>query len=505
MGNDQSNAAMPGVLREPSGTSQHPSLGIGLDPARVPTSTAVQEDTAAHQAVLKTVKGHHKKAYQLLNEALDQDQAKAIHRARQLYHEGLSAMQQGLEVDATGESPALLEARHLQAKMRANHEQIKARLDELNNQALAASALKPAASGPAVPRTRSHDPRTQPPHQPIELPKFLRERRSHSVSGTDAKHIPPAKHGSGKPASNANNLKNIDHKMAHRILNEIVDNTSDLKMEDVIGLEQAKKALHETIVLPNVRPDLFTGLRKPAKGILLFGPPGNGKTMLAKAVAASAKATFFNLSASSLTSKWVGEGEKLVRALFAMARELQPSIIFIDEIDSLLMARSSEEQESSRRMKTEILIQFEGLGSSSDDRVLVMGATNTPHELDTAAIRRFPIRIYVPMPDVRMRASLIKRLLQQVAHCMTERDLLKVSQQLEGYSASDCTALVREAAMGPIRALGSRLEHTPADQVRPVNSSDFTAACKVVRPSVPLDTIHDLEDFAREYAYSASS
>eukprot|EP00730_Choanoeca_flexa_P006989 TRINITY_DN12260_c0_g2_i5.p1 TRINITY_DN12260_c0_g2~~TRINITY_DN12260_c0_g2_i5.p1 ORF type:complete len:171 (+),score=34.89 TRINITY_DN12260_c0_g2_i5:57-569(+) len=132
MGNDQSNAAMPGVLREPSGTSQHPSLGIGLDPARVPTSTAVQEDTAAHQAVLKTVKGHHKKAYQLLNEALDQDQAKAIHRARQLYHEGLSAMQQGLEVDATGESPALLEARHLQAKMRANHEQIKARLDELS-------------------------------------------------------------------------------------------------------------------------------------------------------------------------------------------------------------------------------------------------------------------------------------------------------------------------------------------------------------------------------------
>merc|ERR1711907_302452 len=110
-----------------------------------------------------------------------------------------------------------------------------------------------------------------------------------------------------------------------------------------------------------------------------------------------------NLSAAALTSKWVGEGEKLVKALFARARELQPSIIFIDEIDSLLIARSSEEQESSRRLKTEIFIQFEGVSSGADERILVMGATNFPQALDTAAIRRFPARIYIPMPHQEMR------------------------------------------------------------------------------------------------------
>ena len=110
-------------------------------------------------------------------------------------------------------------------------------------------------------------------------------------------------------------------------------------------------------------------------------------------------------------------------------------------------------------------VQFEGLGTSSEDRVLVIGATNTPHELDTAAIRRFPIRIYVPMPDLRMRASLVGKLLEQVTNELNERDLLAVARHLDGYSASDVAALVREAAMGPIRALGDRLEHTPASRV----------------------------------------
>lgn len=159
-----------------------------------------------------------------------------------------------------------------------------------------------------------------------------------------------------------------------------------MRWEDVAGLEQAKEALKEAVILPIKFPQLFTGKRTPWRGILLYGPPGTGKSYLAKAVATEAQATFFSISSSDLVSKWLGESEKLVKQLFEMAREAKPAIIFIDEVDSLCSARSDNESESARRIKTEFLVQMNGVGVDND-KVLVLGATNIPWQLD-AAIRR---------------------------------------------------------------------------------------------------------------------
>ena len=128
-----------------------------------------------------------------------------------------------------------------------------------------------------------------------------------------------------------------------KVLSEIVDSKPGVKFTDVVGLDGAKQILKEIIIIPNLRPDLFTGLRSPPRGLLLFGPPGTGKTMIAKAVATECQCTFFNISASSLTSKYIGESEKLVRALFELAFEKNPSVVFIDEIESILSKRKEDE------------------------------------------------------------------------------------------------------------------------------------------------------------------
>lgn len=134
----------------------------------------------------------------------------------------------------------------------------------------------------------------------------------------------------------------------------------DIGWNDIAGLELAKKNINEIIIWPMLRPDIFRGLRAPPRGVLFFGPPGTGKTLLGKAIAAQSKSTFMSISASTLTSKWVGEGEKMVRTMFAIAAIHQPTVIFIDEIDSLLCARSESDMESSRRLKTEFLVQLDG-------------------------------------------------------------------------------------------------------------------------------------------------
>ncbi|CAF3463966.1 unnamed protein product [Rotaria sp. Silwood1] len=273
------------------------------------------------------------------------------------------------------------------------------------------------------------------------------------------------------------------------------------------GQQGAKRALEEAVILPVLRPEMFTGLRAPVRGILLFGPPGNGKTMLAKAVASEAKARFFNISASSLTSKYIGEGEKLVRALFTAARELQPSIIFIgslislilvssciilfiDEVDSLLTARKESEHDAMRRLKTEFLIQFDGVQTNNDDRILVLAATNRPFELDDAALRRFPRRIYIQLPDIRTREQLLKYLLNKQEHNLTDNDFRWIANETNGYSGSDLTAVAKDAAMGPVRELGvEELKQLSISHIRPILRQDFIQALRKIRASLSSSTL----------------
>jgi len=204
--------------------------------------------------------------------------------------------------------------------------------------------------------------------------------------------------------------------------------------------------------LPIKFPQLFTGNRKPWKGILLYGPPGTGKSYLAKAVATEANSTFFSISSADLVSKWLGESERLVRNLFEMARKNKPSIVFIDELDSLCGSRNDNESESARRIKTEFLVQMNGVGND-EDGVLVLGATNIPWSLDAAIRRRFEKRIYIGLPDVQARARIFNIHLGKTPNSLSREDYMELARRTDGYSGSDIATVVRDALMQPVRAV----------------------------------------------------
>lgn len=240
-------------------------------------------------------------------------------------------------------------------------------------------------------------------------------------------------------------------KLLTQLEGAIVMEKPNVKWSDVSGLEGAKEALKEAVILPIKFPHLFTGKRKPWKGILLFGPPGTGKSYLAKAVATEANnSTFFSVSSSNLVSKWLGESEKLVKNLFELARTHKPSIIFIDEIDSLCSSRSDNESESARRIKTEFLVQMQGVGNDNDG-VLVLGATNIPWILDAAIRRRFEKRIYISLPEEQARASIFKIHIGNTPSTLNDEDYKALAKKTAGFSGADISVLVRDAMMQPVR------------------------------------------------------
>ncbi|CAH0516651.1 unnamed protein product [Peronospora belbahrii] len=293
-------------------------------------------------------------------------------------------------------------------------------------------------------------------------------------------------------------LKSCDSELIEKIEMEIVDNGDPITFDDIAGLQFAKKCVSELVIWPMQRPDIFTGLRSLPKGLLLFGPPGTGKTLIGKAIASQSGATFFNISASSLTSKWIGQGEKLVRTLFAVAAVKQPSVIFIDEIDSLLTQRSSEENEASRRMKTEFLVQLDGAGTKAKDIILVVGATNRPQELDEAARRRFVKRLYIPLPSLEARLDLISRLLKDNKNDLTDENRVFIAESTKGYSGADVRALCTEAAMGPIRNC-TDIRTMDANSVRPIILDDFIEALRGVRSSVATKDLAFYKEWNEEF------
>ncbi|XP_065690065.1 spastin isoform X3 [Patagioenas fasciata] len=455
----------------------------------------------------ETVRACHKRAFECISMALriDEDEsAGQKEQAVEWYKKGIEELEKGIAVLVIGKGDQCERARRLQSKMMTNLAMAKDRLQLLESGAVPKKKDPLTHTSNSLPRSKtvaktgstglsghhrtpSYSGISSSVSRPAPNPAASTHKAAPKNSRTNKPSTPTT---APRKKKDLKIFRNVDSNLANLILNEIVDSGPAVKFDDIAGQELAKQALQEIVILPSLRPELFTGLRAPARGLLLFGPPGNGKTMLAKAVAAESNATFFNISAASLTSKYVGEGEKLVRALFAVARELQPSIIFIDEVDSLLCERREGEHDASRRLKTEFLIEFDGVQSSGEDRILVMGATNRPQELDDAVLRRFTKRVYVSLPNEETRLILLKNLLSKQGSPLTQKELAQLARMTDGYSGSDLTALAKDAALGPIRELKpEQVKNMSASEMRNIKLSDFTESLKKIKRSLSPQTL----------------
>ncbi|XP_049652038.1 katanin p60 ATPase-containing subunit A-like 2 isoform X2 [Accipiter gentilis] len=300
-----------------------------------------------------------------------------------------------------------------------------------------------------------------------------------------------------KPLSAFIGMTGEMRELATVVSKDIYLHNPNVKWDDIIGLDAAKRLVKEAVVYPIRYPQLFTGILSPWKGLLLYGPPGTGKTLLAKAVATECNTTFFNISASTIVSKWRGDSEKLVRVLFELARYHAPSTIFLDELESVMSQRgtaSGGEHEGSRRMKTELLVQMDGL-ARSDDLVFVLAASNLPWELDSAMLRRLEKRILVDLPSKEARRVMIQHWLPPLSksggvELRTDLDYSLLGQETDGYSGSDIKLVCKEAAMRPVRKIFDALEnHQPGNSNLPVirldtiTTADFLDVIAHTKPS----------------------
>lgn len=327
------------------------------------------------------------------------------------------------------------------------------------------------------------------------------------ASGSDAKKKGDGNATKEDPADRKFEVIGPDSELVDMLERDILQKNPNTHWDDIADLEEAKRLLEEAVVLPMWMPDFFKGIRRPWKGVLMVGPPGTGKTMLAKAVATECGTTFFNVSSSTLTSKYRGESEKLVRLLFEMARFYAPSTIFIDEIDSLCSRRGSDtEHEASRRVKSELLIQMDGICNNDDPAkvVMVLAATNFPWDIDEALRRRLEKRIYIPLPNTEGREALLRINLREVEKA-PDLDISVIAHQLDGYSGADITNVCRDACM---MAMRRKIAGLTPEQIRnlskdelelPVSPSDFYEAVRKVNKSVSVEDLKKYEKWMMEF------
>lgn len=331
----------------------------------------------------------------------------------------------------------------------------------------------------------------------------IKKKSSSSVDGLreppKREYEPSAKPIEPAPAQPIAEEDEDSKRLQEMISDTIISERPDTTMDEIAGLDTAKQAIYDAIVAPMKHPELFKGkARQPWRGILFYGPAGCGKTLIAKAVASEINATFFNVSAANIVSKWLGESERLVLKLFELARKNQPAVIFIDELDSIGVARSGDDVGGERRLKTQLLTELQGLASKEGERVTVVGATNLPWELDFALRSRFEKRIHVPLPEKVARKAIFEIHMEDV-EISDDVDYSELADLSEGYSGREISVVCREAAMEPIRDLqktGRMEDEEEIFDIRPVSREDFLLAIENIRPAISPEEIKKYIDWA---------
>ena len=314
-----------------------------------------------------------------------------------------------------------------------------------------------------------------------------------------------------------------DTDLIEMVEKEVVENNPNVKFEDIAELESATRTLQEAVLLPLLMPDFFRGIRRPWKGVLLYGPPGTGKTLLAKALATQGKTTFFNVSATTFASKWRGESEKLVRLLFEMARFYAPSTIFIDEVDSIGTKRGEGDNEASRRVMAEMLVQMDGVSGMSENEelsneelkkkiVMVLAATNHPWDLDDDLRRRLEKRVYIPLPNRVGREEMFKINLKGVT-LAKDVNIPELVKMTDGYSGADIANVCREAALMQMRRklmktgggfdimqLANNPQKLQEELEAPVSQTDILTAIKNISKSVSQSDLKRYEEWTSEFS-----